>query len=129
MTKYEKEIYHIITASMEHLTVEQIFAKLKEKYPKVVIATVYNNVNKLWGDGMIRRISVENMPDRYDRTERHDHLVCQHCGKLTDILFDDLADSLQGKIGGDILYYDLKVYYLCPSCREKEDCGHLQAKG
>ena len=56
MTKYEKEIYHIITASMEHLTVEQIFAELKEKYPGVVIATVYNNVNKLWEAGLIRKI-------------------------------------------------------------------------
>ena len=67
MTKYEKEIYHIITASMEHLTVEQIFAELKEKYPGVVIATVYNNVNKLWEAGLIRKISVD-MTAQYGMT-------------------------------------------------------------
>lgn len=121
MTKYEKEIYHIITASMEHMTVEQIFAELKDKYPGVVIATVYNNVNKLWDAGLIRKISVENMPDRYDRVVRHDHLVCQRCGQLTDISFDDLTTPLSEMVGKDFLYYDLKVYYLCPSCREKED--------
>lgn len=127
MTKYEKEIYHIITASMEHMTVEQIFAELKVRYPKVVIATVYNNVNKLWDAGLIRKISVEDMPDRYDRTVRHDHLVCRRCGKLADISFDDLTDALSEKVGGDFLYYDLKVYYLCPSCREKET-GQPQAR-
>lgn len=121
MTKYEKEIYHIITASMEHLTVEQIFMELKKKYPKVVIATVYNNVNKLWNAGLIRKISVENMPDRYDRRERHDHLVCQRCGRLSDMMFDDLTASLSKKVGKDFLYYDLKAFYLCPSCRKEEN--------
>lgn len=128
MTKYEKGIYHIITASMEHLTVEQIFAELKEKYPGVVIATVYNNVNKLWEAGLIRKISVENMPDRYDRAVRHDHLVCQRCGRLADISFDDLTAPLSEMVGRDFLYYDLKVYYLCPSCREKEG-GNSFAQG
>lgn len=48
MTKYEAEVYNIITMSREHLAVEQIYAELRKKYPKVVMATVYNNVNKLW---------------------------------------------------------------------------------
>ena len=77
MTNYEAEIYSIITMSTEHLTVDQIYAELKEKYPKVVMATVYNNVNKLWKTRLIRKISVENMPDRYDRIINQDHLVGQ----------------------------------------------------
>ena len=120
MTKYEKEIYHIITASMEHLTVEQIFAELKEKYPGVVIATVYNNVNKLWEAGLIRKISVENMPDRYDRAVRHDHLVCRKCGKLSDIVLEDLTASLEKQIDVPILSYDLKINYICDACLKEE---------
>lgn len=120
MTKYEKEIYHIITASMEHLTAEQIYTALKRKYPKVVIATVYNNLNKLWKAGMVHKVTVENMPDRYDRTVKHDHLVCSKCGKLADISFEDLTASLRRQMGGDFLYYDLKVFYLCPECRHQE---------
>ena len=85
MTKYEVEIYNIITKSMEHLTVEQIYTELQKKYPKVVMATVYNNVNKLWKACLIRKIAVENMPDRYDRVVKHDHLICQMCGRLTDL--------------------------------------------
>ena len=120
MTKYEVEIYNIITTSTEHLTVEQIYTELKRKYPGVVMATVYNNVNKLWKARLIRRISVENMQDRYDRVIQHDHLVCQMCGKLTDILFEDLTDSLRGQMKGEILSYDLKVFYICPACQEQE---------
>ena len=120
MTKYEAEIYSIITMSTEHLTVDQIYAELKEKYPKVVMATVYNNVNKLWKTRLIRKISGENMPDRYDRIIHHDHLVCQRCGKLADISFQDLTASLREQMGEDFLFYDLKVFYICPDCREWE---------
>lgn len=120
MTKYEKEIYNIISNSMEHLTVEQIYTELKKKHQKVVVATVYNNVNKLWNARLIRKVSVENMPDRYDRIIQHDHLVCQRCGKLQDFSFEDLTASLRGQMGEDFLSYDLKVFYICPACREKE---------
>lgn len=120
MTKYEKEIYGIINTSVEHLTVEQLFRQVRIKYPKVVLATIYNNVNRLWETGLIRRISIEGMPDRYDRIKRHDHLVCRHCGKLADISFEDLTVPLRRTVGEDFLYYDLKVVYLCPSCRKKE---------
>ena len=120
MTTYEREIYHIITDSAKHLTVEQIYTEIKVKYPKIVLATVYNNVNKLWRAGLIHKVSVENMPDRYDRIVKHDHLVCQRCGRLSDISFDDLTPSLREQLGEDFLSYDLKVFYLCPECREKE---------
>ena len=46
MTKYESEIFAIVNTSREHLTVEQIFRRLRKKHPKVVLATVYNNLNK-----------------------------------------------------------------------------------
>ena len=120
MTKYEKEIYGIITRSTEHLTVKQIYMELKKVYPKVVMSTVYNNVNRLWKARKIHKISVENMPDRYDRIVKHDHLVCQRCGKLADISLEDLTASLREQMDGDFLFYDLKIFYICPECREQE---------
>ncbi|MCI7812550.1 MAG: transcriptional repressor [Lachnospiraceae bacterium] len=118
MTKYEKEIFAIVNTSCEHLTVEQIFQRLKEKYPKVVLATVYNNLNRLIEAELIRKVSIEGMPDRYDRIKKHDHLVCRNCGKLADITFEDLTASLREQLGDEFLYYDLKVYYLCPECKK-----------
>ncbi|MGN0335821.1 MAG: Fur family transcriptional regulator [Lachnospiraceae bacterium] len=120
MTKYEKSIYDLINTSQEHLTVNQVFEKLKETHPKVVLATVYNNLNKLWESGLIRKVSCEGMPDRYDRIQKHDHLACRNCGKILDVTFEDLTSSLRKQLGEDFLFYDLKVYYICPSCRKKE---------
>ena len=124
MTKYEKEIYHSITQSPRHLTAEQIYDELKERYPSVSLATVYNNLNKLYRENLIRKISVEGFPDRYDRIAKHDHIVCKNCGRLTDICFSDLTASLEEQLGEEFLFYDLKVFCLCHECRK-----NIQANG
>ena len=120
MTKYERAIYNIVRMSHEHLTVRQIFERLKTDHPKVVLATVYNNLNKMWESGLVRKVSAEGMPDRYDIPKKHDHLVCKRCGKILDVSFEDLTAPLRSQLGQDFLFYDLKVYYLCPECRERE---------
>lgn len=120
MTKYEKDIFAMINTSQEHLTAEQIFQKLREEHPKVVLSTVYNNLNRLLEAELIRKVSIEGMPDRYDRVLKHDHLVCRRCGRLADVSFKDLTVSLRDQLGEDFLSYDLKVYYLCPACRGQQ---------
>ena len=120
MTRYGKMILDMINNSREHLTAEQIFFRLKQKAPKIVLATVYNNLNALCEAGLIRKVSVEGSRDRYDKIVKHDHLVCKKCGTLSDIKFSDFTASLSAQLGEPILSYDLKVTYICPICRKKE---------
>lgn len=120
VAKYAKKILEIISSSRSHLTAEQVFEALRQSCPKVALATVYNNLNRLWEEDLIRKISVEGMPDRYDRIQRHDHLVCKCCGRLADVDLGDLTQQLESKIGMPILSYDLKLLYLCDSCREQQ---------
>ena len=120
MTKYERAIYDIVRMSREHLTVHQIFGRQKTDHPKVGLETVYNNLNNMWESGLVRKVSAEGMPDRYDIPQKHDHLVCKRCGKILDVSFEDLTAPLRSQLGQDFLFYDLKVYYLCPECRERE---------
>ncbi|MDD6042468.1 MAG: transcriptional repressor [Eubacteriaceae bacterium] len=117
MTKYAKGILEIIENSYSHPTAEEIFLEMKKKYPKVVLATIYNNLNSLVAEGCIRKITLMGSPDRYDRLDRHDHLVCQKCGKLSDIRLRDYSEEIADKLGGGILSYDLKVFYYCEDCQ------------
>ena len=118
MTKYGTKILEIVSASRSHMTAEEIFDTLRRTYPAVVLATVYNNLNRLLQEGLIRKVSVEGMPDRYDRIQRHDHLVCKGCGRLLDIDLGDLTAQLEEKAGISILSYDLKLMYLCENCKK-----------
>ena len=121
MTKYAKAIYEIVETSRSHMTADQIFEALRKRYPAVVLATVYNNLNKLWESGCIRKVAVEGMPDRYDRAERHDHLMCKVCGRLQDLELPDLTGQFQQQVDVPVLSYDLKLLYICEDCRNTHD--------
>ena len=82
MSRYAELILELINQSQGHMTAEQIFLELKKTEPRIVQATVYNNLNALCQEGLIRKLSLEGSPDRYDKILRHDHLVCRKCGAL-----------------------------------------------
>ena len=121
MTRYAQQILDIINESTDHLTAEMIYLRLKASNSKVVLATVYNNLNLLCEQDLIRKVSVEGYPDRYDKIIKHDHLVCKKCGALSDICLSDLTAQLQAQIPEEIISYDLKINYICPSCRSKAE--------
>ncbi|MBQ8164465.1 MAG: transcriptional repressor [Clostridia bacterium] len=119
MTKNSKMILDIVNSSHDHPTADQIFIRAKEQNSKVVLATVYNNLNSLVKEGKIRRIAVSGKPDCYDNTFRHDHTVCVKCGALSDIMIDDITEEIKSKLGDSFVSYDLNVSYICDECREK----------
>lgn len=120
VTKYGKKILEIISSSHSHMTADEVFSALRQTYPRVVLATVYNNLNHLCQEELIRKVSVEGMPDRYDRIQRHDHLVCKQCGRLLDVDLGDLTAQLERTLGRSILSYDLKLMDLCEECRKHD---------
>ncbi|MCI9417653.1 MAG: transcriptional repressor [Eubacterium sp.] len=120
MGRYAKQILELVNQSQEHMTAEQIFLELKKTEHKVVQATVYNNLNFLYQENLIRKLSIAGSPDRYDKIQKHDHLICRKCGMLSDIMLEDLTRDLEKQLDGEILFYDLKVFYLCQQCRDKE---------
>ena len=117
MTKYSKIILDIISSSDEHLTAEQIYMRTKSQSCKAVMATVYNNLNLLVREGLIRKINVDNSPDRYDKIIRHDHLVCKLCGKISDLYLEDLTSKFESDCSVEFESYDLKLIYICEKCK------------
>ena len=119
MTKNNKLVLDIVNSSNDHPSAEQIFFRAREENPRVVLATVYNNINSLVRAGKIRRISVSGKPDCYDNIVRHDHTVCVKCGELSDIMMDDITTAIKEKLGDSFVTYDLNISYICDKCREK----------
>lgn len=120
MTKNAEAILNIINNSKSHPTAEKIYLELLQSSSKMALATVYNNLSILNEQGHIRKISVEGYPDRYDKSTKHDHLVCQKCGNLSDIVLGDLTAMLQSQLDYEVLSYDLKISYICPECQNQD---------
>lgn len=118
MTKQRELILDIVNSSHIHPTAEQIYMFAKEKMPKIVMATVYNNINALTEMGMIRRVTVHGEPDRYDNARtQHEHLKCDRCGRLTDIYLGNTLAELENKTGIKLTSYELNMHYICGDCR------------
>ena len=120
MTKYAEDILTAVTELQRHPTAEQVFMAMKKEHPSIALGTVYKHLNALAEEGLLHRITEPGSPDRYDRTERHDHLICSRCGQIADVRLPDMQERIQEALGRDILAYDLRIRYICPDCREQE---------
>ena len=117
MTTNAKRILEIINASTAHPTAEDIYRELLGKGEKMSLATVYNSLARLCEEGLVRKIPMDGQPDRYDKTIRHDHLICEKCGAISDAMLEDYREEFSKKSGVEVTFYDLKLFWLCDKCR------------
>ena len=117
MTVKRAAILQVLRESEGHLQPDEIYRRAKEKYPGMVLATVYNNLHALCEAGLIRRIRTADGADYYDKTPTpHEHAVCSGCGMMLDLELGDLMAQFSAKTKLPVLSYDLIVHTLCPEC-------------
>ncbi len=123
MTRKGTLIWNILKeaqVSRRHLTAEEVYQQAKKRDAGIAMATVYNNLNALEAQGRIRRVRQSSGPDRFDgNVIYHDHMVCERCGKMTDVTLRDFSKELQKRVGIDITGYELNIRYICPECRKE----------
>ena len=121
MTKQRAVILEVIRSDMCHHTADEIFTLAKEKLPGISRATVYNNLKVLEAEKLIRRITGDALADRYDNSYiPHGHMICEGCGKVRDFNIKNLDRLLSDAIGSSFNSYELKVRYLCDTCKVRE---------
>ena len=81
MPKYAEEILAAVTELQQHPKAEQVFLEMKREHLSIALGTVYKHLNGLAEEGLLLRITEPGSPDRYDRTEGHDHMICSRCGE------------------------------------------------
>ena len=122
MTRQRAAILEVLRSDKCHHTAEEIFLLAKELLPSISRATVYNNLHALEDEQLIRRISGDGTPDRYDNSFLpHGHLICTSCGRVTDIAIRGLDELLCESIGGAADSYELKVRGVCCECRMRNE--------
>ena len=119
MTKQRELIMSILKQSDRHLTADEIFFLAKLKMPSIAMATIYNNLNAMNEAGIVKRLHIDGVADCFDKImEPHDHLLCDKCGRISDIKLPSLSATLEAEIGAEIEDYELTVHYVCPECRQ-----------
>ena len=119
MTVQRKLIMKVIDESELHLNAEQIYMLAREEMPGIAVATVYNNLKYLSDNGFIRKIGMADGADFYDKSVKpHDHIICDKCGKISDINHGGMKEGLERALGFRITGYELNVHYVCTECKK-----------
>lgn len=121
ITKQREAILAIIRSAEAHYTADELLIEVKKVMPTISRATVYNTLHYLEEKREILRLTGEDGKDRYDKSYiPHGHLICRECGVITDLNLPKVANMIKREVGA-YDSYELKVRYLCPTCREKSE--------
>jgi len=122
LTKQREVVLQVIRDADEHLTANEVFDKAKTLLPTISFATVYNSLRFLKDAGHIAEIQFGNGASRFDRKlTRHDHAICNKCGKLVDLDLDFPSELIESaafasNFKPESLEFTLRG--LCPECNQ-----------
>ena len=123
LTKQRKVVLQVIRKVDDHLTANEVFQHAKNLLPSISFATVYNSLRYLKDEGHIGEIQFGNGASRFDRmTSRHDHALCNKCGKLIDMELElptELVELAANYSKFKLESIELTLRGLCPECVEK----------
>ena len=122
LTPQREAVFQVIREREDHPTASEIFEAARRRLPGISYATVYNSLRYLKEAGLVHEISFGDSAARYDReTERHDHAICDCCGKLVDFELPEAAQLMQAaarKSRFKAQSVHLTLRGICPDCRD-----------
>ena len=124
LTRQREAILTVIRGREDHPTANEIFQAARLSLPGISYATVYNSLRFLKEAGLVLEINFGDSASRYDReTGRHDHAICNCCGKLVDFELPQAADLMRAaarksKFQPASVHLTLKG--ICPDCLEPD---------
>jgi len=112
----------------EHLTAEEIYGYVKEKYPDIGLATVYRTIQTLSELDLIDKLNLDDgyiryeigKMDKHNGNHHHHHLICLKCNSVypfEDDLLEHLEDRIQNALGFEVVDHQVKMYGYCKECR------------
>lgn len=120
LTKQRQAVLQVIRESEHHLTANEVFEDARRILPSISFATVYNSLHYLKNESLIGEVTFGNDASRYDRNLlRHDHAMCNQCGKLVDLELQ-IPDGMlkeaakRSRFKPESIEFTLRG--LCPAC-------------
>ena len=117
-------ILEIFMEEGKHITADDLYMKVKKKYPHIGYVTVYRTLHLFSAAGLGKELRFEDGSKRYEPLcggEHHDHLICRKCGKFMEVK-EDRIEKLQAELcrryGFDEDYHHFEIYGTCRECRK-----------
>jgi Fur family peroxide stress response transcriptional regulator len=104
----------------DHPTAEMVHVTARQADPRIGLATVYRNLERMVDDGLIDKVTMSDGADRYDpNVTEHVHAICDCCGEIFDIS-TSLSKRAQRFVADEISFEpcgcEIAVYGKCKEC-------------
>ena len=122
-TRQRDVILDSFLSSDKHISIEELYLKLRSKNPGIGYATVYRTLKLFAESGIAREIQFGDGQTRYEHAnegEHHDHLVCTRCGTIIEFeneTIEKLQQDIAGSHGFIIENHKLELYGVCAKCK------------
>jgi Fur family ferric uptake transcriptional regulator len=105
VTPQRIEIIAILSANDDHPNADDIYASIRGGDNTASVATVYRTLTALEEAGLIRKLTFDDAPARYEMMPQsdHDHLVDIDTGDLIEIPSEEMA-SLRKRLAAELGY-------------------------
>lgn len=123
MTSQRQIILEEIQKSGRHVTADELYWVVREKMPRISLATVYRNLDFLSEAGMIAKLEVGGRQMCFDSDVLgHDHVFCVQCHRVDNVVIESKKEDYpsHGVMDGYIITgRRLEFVGLCPKCQKK----------
>ena len=116
-TSQLSSILEIMYEAENFLSAEQVHDILRQRDANVGIATVYRNLRKMVGQGLISEVEWKNVSYYTKHPFSNAFFVCERCGKMlrVDIPLTDQG-YLSGEIGMRVNRWKMRFEGVCEEC-------------
>jgi Fur family peroxide stress response transcriptional regulator len=120
LTVQRRMILESLTPRTDHPTADEILADVRERAPEISRTTVYRVLEAFVRVGVARKVCHPGGAARYEIVrDRHHHLVCLVCGRMTDFeepRLDQLPLPDSQANGFEATDYSIQFRGICASC-------------
>lgn len=123
ITGQRKAIVDYLVSSVEHPGAYKIFEEVRKVQPGLSLATVYNTLQVLTINGLIKMLTFRE-DNRYEANlSFHINLICTSCGRIQDLEAGAhmSPEEVREKIGFEVTTYRMEYHGLCSECKAKAD--------
>ena len=127
VTPQRQRIFRILHDNDVHPTAEAVHAEIVGDMPTISLRTVYQTLNDLAAMGELMVLDLGTGSSRFDpNLGAHQHLVCDRCGKVTDLDVDfaEVAVPPGKEHGYTISTTQIVFRGHCESCVPAGDGAH-----
>ena len=105
ITTARRLVVELLARTTEHLTADDLAARIHGAHPEIHLSTVYRTLDSLREWDLVEHVHHPHGPSFFHLSGAHRHLVCEECGRIRDVPaaeFDALAARIRDAYGFEL---------------------------